>query len=135
MPDNPPIDAEFRPATVTDRFADAKALAAKLERDVKGLTATVYGPSDRRCPFFKIPDPQDDDAESIDGVCDIRIQRFHPEPPFGPVDLNICQLCVRATAVSDNEDQFEAMAEAAEEARQSQEEGGTGPEDETQRGG
>src|SRR5579864_5630423 len=92
---------------------DAKAIrarAAEVKASARVLDATVASGEERRCPFLKMyPEEtkENPEPEAIDAVCDVRIQRFNDLPPFGPLDLNLCDLCIRAKDMQMKDDQFE----------------------------
>ena len=104
----PPVDPSLA-AIISDAKAEAFA------EDPNNLSLKVTSAEERRCPFLTTYSEKED--EEVDGLCDIRIQKFSDIPPFGPTDLRICEICIRGKTYEISAGQAEMMSAAAEEAR------------------
>lgn len=79
---------------------ELKAQSIRVEASAVGLREEVASGLERRCPFIKVDmDPQKEDSPEVDMVCDVRIQTFSDNKPFGPMNLQICELCIRSKAL------------------------------------
>lgn len=109
-----------------------RTLAARTEapppapRDLR----IVGSAAERRCPFLKISvlrdgeDPEDEESyDTVDNECDVRTQTFDTVGTFGPLNIDICKICIPAKAFQLQQDQVEALNEAAEQAADVPEEG------------
>lgn len=106
-----------------------KRRAASLAQESGPLPETVANEAERRCPFIKVEqDPEREGTPLVDDVCDVRVQRFSDTPPFGPKDLAVCDICLKAKAL----DVQEQVAEFQMSLVQSADEGdGTETDDST----